>query len=98
LSGSGNVAECYPHTVRKKDLIAFVRRDWRAVAALKRERWAHQESRMAPAERLAVGDELRRHVAAFQESWPTEQDRRSDLASHLRVSEMLRRVQSSHRR
>ena len=84
--------------MRKKDLVAFVRRDWRAVAALKRERWTHQKSRMAPAEALAIGDELRQHVRVLQDSWPTEQDRRSDLASHLRVSEMLRRVQSSDRR
>ena len=53
---------------------------------------------MAPVEALAIGDELRQHVRVLQDSWPTEQDRRSDLASHLRVSEMLRRVQSSDRR
>jgi hypothetical protein len=78
--------------VRKEDVIAFAHRDWDAVAALKRRWWAEQKSRMTPEEALEVGDELRRHVSAIRSDWPTEEDRRKDLASHIRVSEMLRRV------
>jgi hypothetical protein len=78
--------------VRKEDVIAFVQRDWAAVAAFKRERWAEQKSRMSPAEALSVGDELRDHVTSLRHDWPTAEDRRRDLASHVRVSEMLRRV------
>lgn len=47
---------------------------------------------MTPEEALEVGDELRHHVSALRSDWPTEQDRRKDLASHVRISEMLRRV------
>lgn len=35
---------------------------------------------------------LRRHAIALHESWPTEEDRRNDLAMHIRVTESLRRV------
>jgi len=78
--------------VREEDVIAFARRDWGAIAASKRRRWAEQKSHMNPAEALGVGDALRHHVSELQESWPTELDRGKDLASHIRVAEMLRRV------
>jgi hypothetical protein len=84
--------------VRKEDVIAFAHRDWSAIAALKRRRWAEQKSHMTAAEALSVGDELRHHVRALRSDWPTEEDRRKDLASHIRISEMLRRVKSPHGR
>jgi len=78
--------------VRKEDLIAYARRDWQAIAASKRQRWTEQKSHMSPADALRVGDELRHHASVLREGWPTEEDRREDLASHKRVAEMLRRV------
>jgi len=83
--------------VRKEDLTAFVRRDWNAVAALKRRWWAGQKSRMTPAEALNLGDELRRHVSALRDDWPTAEDRRKDLAFHIRLSELLGRVKPPER-
>jgi hypothetical protein len=84
--------------VRKEDVIAFVQRDWSVLAALKRRHWAEQKSQMTAAEALSVGDELRSHVRALQDGWPSEEDRRKDLASHIRVSEALRRVESQYGR
>jgi len=78
--------------MRKEDVIAFARRDWQAIAALKRERWAEQKKRMSAAEALSVGDALRHHAYALRDGWPTEEDRQNDLAVHIRVSESLRRV------
>jgi hypothetical protein len=79
--------------MRKEDFIAFAGRDWAAVAALKRRTWAESKRAMTPSEALAIGDELRRHAQALHPDWPTEEDRRADLAVHVRVSESLRRVQ-----
>lgn len=84
--------------MRTEDILAFARRDWQAIAALKRRRWAEQKSQMTAAEALHVGDELRHHVASLQNGWPTEEDRRNDLADHIRVSERLRRVEPPRRR
>jgi hypothetical protein len=78
--------------MRKEDLIAYARRDWQAIAASKRQRWAEQKSQMTAAEALSVGDALRQHAIALRNDWPTEEDRRKDLASHIRVAEMLRSV------
>jgi hypothetical protein len=80
------------------DVIAFAHRDWSAVAALNRRHWAEQKSQMTAVEALAVGDELRHHVSALRSDWPTDEDRREDLASHTRLSEMLRRVKPPHGR
>ena len=79
-------------------MIAFARRDWGAIAKHKQRRWAQQKSEMTAADALRVGDELRYHLQTIRDDWPAEADRRNDLASHLRVSEMLRRVKSSKRR
>ena len=84
--------------MRKEDVIAFARRDWDAIAAVKRRRWAEQKSRMTVAEALEVGDELRHHVSALRADWPTEEDRQKDLASHIRLTEMLRLVKPPHGR
>lgn len=84
--------------MRREDIIAFARRDWQAIAASKRQRWAEQKARMTPAEALRVGDALRYHVLALNDHWPTEEDRRADLAVHVRVSESLRRAEPPSRR
>ncbi len=84
--------------MRKEDVIAFARRDWQAIAALKRRRWTDQTSGMKPADALSVGDELRHHVSALLDGWPGEEDRRKDIAVHIRVSESLRHVKPTHRR
>ncbi len=83
--------------MRKEDVIAFARRDWDAVAALKRRRWAEQKRTMSAAEALAVGDALRHHIRALRSGWPTNDDRRKDLAVHMRVSDSLRRVKPGRR-
>lgn len=78
--------------MRKEDLIAFARRDWSAIAAVKRQYWAEEKARMTAADALEVGGALRQHVKALRTDWPTEEDRRNDFASHIRLSEMLRRI------
>jgi hypothetical protein len=78
--------------VRKEDLIAFARRDWKAVAESKRRRWAAQKSHMTAGDALRLGDELRRHVSSLKPGWPSEADRADDIAVHIRVAESLRSV------
>jgi hypothetical protein len=82
--------------VRKEDLIAFARRDWAAAERRKRAHWAAEQ--LTPEEALRLGDELRHHVATLQPDWPSQNERQSDLATHIRVSESLRRVDISRRR
>jgi len=85
----------YARGVTREELIAYARRDWAAVEARKRAHWA--TANLSPEEALRIGDELRRHVASLRPDWPSEKERQSDLATHLRVSESLRRVDISRR-
>jgi hypothetical protein len=81
--------------MRREDLIEFARRDWQSVAAMKERFWVEQKRRMTAGEALQLADELRAAVRNRRSDWPSEEDRRSDLATHQRVSESLQRVRPS---
>jgi len=85
-------------TLSKEDLIAYARRDWKAIEEMKRQRRVEQMSRMQPADALEIGDALRHHANALLPGWPSDDDRKKDLAVHLRVSESLRSVATTKRR
>ena len=81
--------------MRNEDIIAFVQRDWDAIAEHKQRYWA--ENAMTADERLRIADELRRHARALHPDWPTRAQREEDLATHVRVGEALRRVRRTGR-
>jgi len=73
-------------------LRAFVDRDW-ASAALAKDRYFRDYKREhGPAGGIRMADELRRQVLAARPDWPSAEERAEDWATHLRVSEVLRRV------
>ena len=84
--------------MRQEDLIEFARRDWQSIAAMKERFWIEQKRRMTAGEALHLADDLRAMVRSRRSDWPSEEDRRSDLATHLRVSESLQHVRSSRAR
>lgn len=84
----------YNAFVRPQDIRVYLDRDWQAVAAEKDRYWVEQRERGGIEWAFEVADELRRHVLALQPSWPSIDDRDSDLAVHSRVSASLRRVRA----
>jgi hypothetical protein len=80
--------------MRREDLIAFARRDWASVASVKDRFWVEQKRRMTPTEALQLADSLRSSVASRRRDWPSDDERQSDLETHIRVSENLRRVRA----
>lgn len=78
--------------MRKEDILAYVNRDWAAIERHKREWMAERSKRMTPAEALRVGDALRHYAYSLHPDWPTEEHRREDFETHVRVSEGLRSV------
>jgi hypothetical protein len=78
--------------VKRADLKAFAERDWAAVADLKVAYWANLKTTSGPGLAIQVGDDLRRHAIALHPRWPTDEDRREDLATHARVAAALRSV------
>jgi urease accessory protein UreF len=80
--------------MRTEGVIEYVNRDWKAIERMKRQVRAEIRSHMTASEALRRGDELRRHAHALHPEWPTEEQRRRDLLTHIRVSEALRSVPS----
>ena len=74
------------------DLRAFARRDWASLSRDEAAYWREQKRVHGPGEGIRIGDELRRHVIAARPDWPSEREREEDLATHLRLIEVMRRV------
>jgi len=81
-----------------RDLRNYVARDWAAVRASKDAFWARRIARLGPVEGLRIADELRRQVLLQKPGWPDAEQRREDLQSHVRLSELLQRGSRARRR
>lgn len=78
--------------VTHDEIRAFAGREWRLVEESKRRYWSERKRALSPAEALAIGEGLRRHVRALRPDWPSSAERAADLETHARVAEYLRRV------
>jgi hypothetical protein len=77
---------------------AFLDRDWASAARDKELYWRDYKRKHGPAAGIRIADELRRQVLAARPDWPSERERAEDLATHLRVIEVLRRVPARSRK
>jgi len=75
-----------------KALREFAQRDWAAAERSKELYWRDWKRQHGPAAGIRVADELRRQVLAMRPDWPLEREREEDLAMHLRLIEVIRRV------
>ncbi len=76
---------------------AFVGRDWASVSEAKSRYWRERKLHLGAGEGLRAADELRRQVLARFPTWPSEEDRDSDLETHRRVADALRRASPTSR-
>lgn len=83
--------------VDASDLARFAQRDWGALAELKADYWASMKARQGAGEGLLIADELRRHAQQQHPDWPSVEDRKDDLETHVRVSAALRSVHTARR-
>ena len=75
-----------------REIRSYVSRDWAAARASKDAFWAARIAQLGPIEGLRIADELRRQVVRQNPGWPTDEERHDDLATHTRLSELLRRA------
>jgi len=75
----------------------FVARDWRAARDAKDTYWSRRIATLGPIEAFRVGEELRIQ-ARLQNPWPDADDRRQDIAAHVRLAALLGRASSARRR
>jgi hypothetical protein len=78
-----------------RDIHAFLARDWAAVRAAKDLYWSDRVRRLGPIEALRVANELRRQAQQRDPDWPHVEDRRDDMACHVRLAALLRRADSA---
>jgi hypothetical protein len=81
--------------MRKEDILEYVNRDWAAIERMKLRHWSTYSQ--TPTEALMACGDLRNYALSLHPDWPTEKDRREDLANHIRVSESLGRVKLPRR-
>lgn len=75
----------------------YVSRDWEAAREAKDAYWAERIARLGATEGIRIADQLRRQAVEQQPGWPREEDRRADLAAHLRLAELFRSVDDAGR-
>ena len=73
-------------------LRAFVRRDWAAASRDKERYWAEHQRQGGFAEGIRIAEGLRQQVLRARPDWPSAEEREEDLATHLRVLEVVGRV------
>jgi hypothetical protein len=81
--------------MKAADIRAFADRDWRGAEELKERYWAARSRQLSPAEALRLGDELRQWAQAVRPDWPSDEERREDLAHHARLADLFRRVHAA---
>lgn len=72
-----------------KAILEFAQRDWALVAEAKAAFWRRRKREGSPADILAIGDQLRRHMMSVRPDWPSSAERAADIDVHRRVSEAL---------
>jgi hypothetical protein len=70
----------------------FIDRDWASASRDKERYFRDYKREHGPAAGLRMADELRRQVLAVRPDWPSAEERAEDLATHLRVIDVLRRA------
>ena len=71
---------------------AFARRDWQAAETLKAEHWAREFALRGPAATLEASAALWQHMRLVRPDWPTDQERRDDLAHHVALKRAIDRA------
>jgi hypothetical protein len=78
--------------MRAEDVRAYVDRARGAAAALERAHWARELAERGPDALLAVAQGLRERMRSLRPDWPTEEERRRDLAQHVALKRILDRA------
>jgi hypothetical protein len=78
-----------------RDVRAFAERPWAALEARKREHWARQFAEHGADATAGASQALWLHMRSLRPDWPSEGERREDLAHHVALKRALDRVASA---
>jgi hypothetical protein len=80
-----------------RDVRAYAERDWGALAAAKQEHWVREFAARGALATFDASQVLWRHMRQLHPEWPSEDERREDLAHHVRLKRDLDRAASAVR-
>ena len=72
-------------------------RDWHMAREAKQAYWGNRVARLGPLEGLRIADELRRQACLQHPAWPDAANRHQDLLTHVRLTELFARADSTRR-
>jgi hypothetical protein len=75
--------------VNDDDLRAYARRPWHVLATLEQDHWAGELATRGPLATLEASQALWRHARSVRPGWPTDVDRREDLAHHVALKQAI---------
>ena len=76
---------------------ALMNRDWQRARDAKDAYWEERVQRFGPLEAMRIADELRRQARLQHPDWPDAASRRDDLRHHVRMTDLLARVDAARR-
>lgn len=77
--------------------MAFAQRPWALIAALKEQHWACQFAERGWTATVSASQALWEHMRRVRPEWPSEEERREDLAHHLALKRALDRAAGAFR-
>jgi hypothetical protein len=70
----------------------FQARDWRLIERAKSDYWTGREAPISPSAILRMASGLYEYARSLRPDWPNAAEREADLATHVRLTAMLRRA------
>lgn len=75
-----------------EDVRAYARRTWHAAERLKREHWAREMAERGPLATFEASLALWEHMRRLRPDWPSPDERRADLAHHVKLKHAIDRA------
>jgi hypothetical protein len=75
-----------------RDVEAYTRRPWRRAAEAKHRYWVEEVARRGPLATFEAAQALWVHMRMLRPDWPSDEERRLDLAHHVELKRALERV------
>ena len=75
-----------------RDAKAYVGRGWTAAETLTREYWAKEFASRGSEATLEASHALWQHMRLLRPEWPSDEERRGDLAHHISLKRLIDRA------
>jgi hypothetical protein len=70
-------------------LRAYAQRAWHVAGALEPDHWAREIAQRGPLATFEASQALWKHMRALRPDWPSDEERRHDLAGHIALKRLI---------